>query len=82
MMRILKIKRKADGSVERFKARCVAGGNHQTYGENYIETYAPVVSFTLVRIFLHLTLCLGMCIGQLDVYTVLFTKSLDCIPKW
>ena len=64
---ILKIKRKADGSVERFKARVVAGGNHQTYGENYKETYAPVVSFTMVRIFLYLALCLRMCVGQLDV---------------
>lgn len=57
---VLKIKRKSDGSVERFKARIVAGGNFQVYGENYKETHAPVVSFTLVRIFLYLTLCRGM----------------------
>ena len=48
---ILRVKRKSDGSVDRFKARVVAGGNFQTYGENYKETYAPVVSFSLVRIF-------------------------------
>lgn len=28
---------------ERFKSRVVAGGNFQTYGEDYPETYAPVV---------------------------------------
>lgn len=39
---VLKIKRKSDGSVERFKARIVAGGNFQRYGENYKETHAPI----------------------------------------
>ena len=74
---ILKVKRKADGTVERFKARIVAGGNHQTYGENYKETYAPVVSFTVVRIFLYLALCLRMCIGQLDVKSAFLKGDLD-----
>ena len=74
---VLKIKRKADGSVERFKARVVAGGNHQVYGENYKETYAPVVSFTMVRLFLYLTLCLGMCIGQVDVKTAFLNGELS-----
>ena len=74
---ILKVKRKADGSVERFKARVVAGGNHQTYGENYKETYAPVVSFTMVRIFLYLALCLQMCVGQLDVKSAFLKGDLD-----
>ena len=73
---ILKIKRNADGSVERFKARIVAGGNHQTYGLNYKEIYAPVVSFTMVRIFLYLVLCLQMCVGQLDVKTAFLNGEL------
>ncbi len=50
---VLKVKRNSNGTVERFKARIVAGGNHQTYGHDYIETYAPVVSFTLVLLFLY-----------------------------
>ncbi len=29
---VLKVKRKSDGTVDRFKARVVAGGNFQTYG--------------------------------------------------
>lgn len=74
---VLKAKRKSDGSVERFKARVVAGGNHQTYGEDYMETYAPVVSFTLVRLFLYLALCLRMHIGQVDVKTAFLNGDLS-----
>ena len=73
---ILKVKRKSNGSVDRFKGRIVAGGNFQTYGENYMETYAPVVSFSLVRIFLYLALCLQMCVTQLDIKTAFLNGKL------
>lgn len=73
---ILKVKRKADGSVELFKARVVAGGNHQTFGQDYLETFAPVVSFTLVPLFLHLTLCIQMYVAQLDVKTAFLNGEL------
>ena len=78
---ILRVKRNSDGSVERFKARVVAGGNFQTYGENYKETYAPVVSFSLVRIFLYLVLCLNMFVAQLDVKTAFLNGDLT-EPIW
>lgn len=73
---ILKVERQADGTVERFKARIVAGGNFQVYGENYKETYAPVVSFSLVRIFLYLALCLNMYVAQTDVKTAFLNGHL------
>lgn len=66
---VLKVKRNSDGSVERFKARVVAGGNFQVYGENFVETYAPVVSFTAVRIFLYLAVRSNMHRAELDVKT-------------
>lgn len=74
---ILKIKRNADGSVERFNARVVAGGNHQAYSETYKETYTPVVSFKIVPLLLYLTLCLGMSIGQVDVKTAFLNGELS-----
>lgn len=48
---VLKVKRISDRSVERFKARVVAGENHLVYGENYVEVHTPVVSITIVLVF-------------------------------
>ena len=44
------IKSKADGSVERYKAKLVAKGFTQTYGIDYQETFAPVAKINLIRV--------------------------------
>lgn len=47
---VLRIKRKPDGSIGRYKARLVARGFSQRYGIDYNETYAPVVNMSTVRL--------------------------------
>lgn len=74
---VVKVKRKSDDIVERFKARIVAGGSYQSNGDDNFETYDPVVSFQLVRIFLYLVRCLNMFFVQLDVRTVFRNGELD-----
>jgi Reverse transcriptase (RNA-dependent DNA polymerase) len=74
---ILKIKRNADGSVERFKARIVAGGNNQQFVQDNFETYAPVADFAIVRVFLYIAVCSNMRMAQVDVETTFLNGELD-----
>lgn len=78
---VQKIKRNSDGFVDRFRSRPVADGNYQVYGENYLETYAPVISFDMVRIFLYIALLWRVSQAQLDVNTA-FSSGLLAEAIW
>ncbi|CAL2259385.1 unnamed protein product [Prunus armeniaca] len=64
---VFRIKRRSDGSIERYKARLVANGFHQQYGIDYLETFSPVVKHVTVRIILSLAFSRQWPIRQLDV---------------
>ena len=74
---VLKIKHKADGSIERFKAHLASKGFTQHEGIDYEETFSHVVRFTSIRLILALVTCLDVKLHQMDVKTGFLNGELD-----
>jgi histone deacetylase 1/2 len=67
---VWKIKRKADGSIDRYKGRLVAKRYKQRYGLDYEDTFSPVENIATIRLVLSLAISRGWCLRQLDVQNV------------
>ena len=66
---MFKAKHGEDGSVVRYKGRLVPKGYSQKYGEDYVETFAPVVRFSSIRVLLAQAIQNDMLVHQMDVQT-------------
>ena len=74
---ILKVKRNADGSLDRYKARLVAQGYSQTKGVDYDEVFSPVARYSAIRSLLALANMHDLEVHQMDVKTAFLNGSID-----
>ena len=64
---VYRIKKKADGSIDRYKARLVAKGFKQRYGIDYEDTFSHVVKAATIRLVLAIAVSRGWSLRQLDI---------------
>jgi hypothetical protein len=74
---VFRIKNKPDGSIDRYKARLVICGYLQRQGIDYANTFAPVVSYTGIRVALSIAAVADLEIMQFDVKTAFLNGELD-----
>ncbi|KAL0641176.1 hypothetical protein Bca4012_102550 [Brassica carinata] len=74
---IFTIKYLANGQIDRKKTRLVARGFTQTYGEDYIDTFAPVAKLHTVRIVLSIATNLEWDLWQMDVKNAFLQGELE-----
>ena len=72
----LKTKWNADGSLDKRKARLVAFGMCQTYGEDYTDTWAPSSQLTSVHLFLCLCVQLNLTAYHADAVSAFVNAEL------
>ncbi|KAK2574783.1 hypothetical protein KPH14_013025, partial [Odynerus spinipes] len=73
---VYKIKRNAEGKIERYKARLVARGFSQKYGTDYDEVFAPVVRQTTFRTLLTIAGKESMIVKHYDAKTAFLNGQL------
>uniref|UniRef100_A0A2N9EG19 Reverse transcriptase Ty1/copia-type domain-containing protein n=1 Tax=Fagus sylvatica TaxID=28930 RepID=A0A2N9EG19_FAGSY len=73
---VLRKKYKANGSLDKYKARLVTKGFTQQPGVDFVDTYSPMAKFASVRIIMVVAVRLDLELHQLDVKTTFLNRDL------
>ena len=68
---------KADGSIDKYKARLVIKGFRQKEGLDYFDTYSPVTRITSIRLVLAIAALRNLEVHQMDVKTAFLNGDLE-----
>ena len=74
---VIRIKYKADGTLDKYKARLVAKGFQQTLGVDYFETFSPVVKHATIRLIFTLVVTHHWDIQHIDVNNAFLNGDLE-----
>ena len=68
---------KADGTIDKYKARLVIKGYKQQEGLDYFDTYSPVTRINSIRMVLAIAALRNLEVHQMDVKTAFLNGDLD-----
>jgi len=74
---VFRIKWNAEGKVQKYKARLVAHGFTQVFGQDYYDTFSPVARLASFHAILALTMCFDWEIDMFNFIGVYLNGELD-----
>ena len=74
---VFRTKLKANGSLDKYKARLVANGFQQTNGVDFLETFSPVMKASTIRIVFTLVVSKGWGIQHIDINNAFLNGDLQ-----
>jgi hypothetical protein len=74
---MFKKKLRPDGTIDKYKARLVAKDYTQKEGDDFFDTYSPVIRLTTIRVLLSLAVSHGLLVHQMDVKTTFLNRELE-----